>query len=140
MKNKMRKATQRELTSFLRTANKLLEKDNLWRGRFVVRQIMSDWEQFDDNSGGLLWSVIRVYDKKTGDYRDYTLESLKGLHFTFSHLMCQIINKFITEDSDTWYIEDPYKDKTDYNKIKVDNKRLQYDKKRGFSFYGISKL
>lgn len=140
MRDKLRKEAQRELTQMLRKSNKGIADDHLWNGRFIAKQIASNWERFDDNSGGVLVAIIRMYDKLTKQYKDYRLEHLYGhKRFTAGHLGWDIINPFIAEDIAVWQNgkPNPYEDKTDYNKIKIKNKDLQYDRKEGFVLYEL---
>lgn len=140
MRDKLREKAQRELTQMLRRNNKGIADDHLWNGRFIAKQIASNWERFDDNSGGVLVAIIRMYDKLTKQYKDYRLEHLCGYKkFTAGHLGWNIINPFITEDIAVWQNgkPNPYEDETDYNKIKIKNKDLQYDRKEGFVLYEL---
>ena len=119
MRKGYRKNYQRKLTKKLREVNKNLEKDGMWKGRFVVRQKASDFENFEDGSGGLLHTILRIIDKKTGYYHDYRLAYapyLSGVNWA----IFMDINNFITKDSYTWEIdENPKADKTDYTKIEI---------------------
>ena len=62
---RLRKKYQRNFTKLVRKYNKAIEDDDLWQGRFVCRQIYSRWENFDDGSGGILYTVVRCVDKQT---------------------------------------------------------------------------
>ena len=65
MIDKMRKKYQRKFTNLLREANNAIKDDELWLGRVEVRQISARWQRFEDNSGGILYAVLRCIDKKT---------------------------------------------------------------------------
>ena len=54
MKDKQRKKAQRKINKRVAILNKNLLNDNLWRGRFFIRQTDANWERFEDGSGGLL--------------------------------------------------------------------------------------
>ena len=58
MSFRLRKATQRKFNADMRFVNRVIENDDLWQGRFVVRQKKASWEVFEDGSGGLLFTVV----------------------------------------------------------------------------------
>lgn len=122
MRDKLRKEYQHKLNKLIRELNKAIENDFLWNGRFVFHIMVTDFERFSDNSGGLLYAIIRGYDKKTKVYKDYTLSYAPYLNFTDFDIL-KIANKFITEDTDTWKKgNNPYNEKIDYTKVKIDNR------------------
>ena len=123
MRDKLRKKYQHKLNKLIEEMNKAIENDSLWNGRFIFHIMDSAFERFKDGSGGILYVVIRGYDKKTKVYQDYTLSYAPHLNFTKLDIL-EIVNKFITEDTDTWKKDNnPYKDeKIDYTKVKIDNK------------------
>ena len=63
--SKDRKRHQRAMNDIMRQINRYVEIDPLWKGRFYVRQIASQWSEYEDKSGAALWVVLRFYDKKT---------------------------------------------------------------------------
>ena len=50
----------------VRNMNKIIEKDNLWRGRFYIRQIQSEFKIYEDGSGAELYVRLRFFDRVTG--------------------------------------------------------------------------
>lgn len=66
MKYKERKKAQRKLNRYLKQLNKAVEKDDLLQGRYFIRQLKSDWIEFDDFSGGQLRVFLEFKDKKSG--------------------------------------------------------------------------
>jgi hypothetical protein len=100
-----RKKHQRAINRVLRRINKSIENDELWHGRFVVRQITSRFEHFEDKSGSVLWVLIRFVDKKTGIVMDM-VESSIGLT--------------MWNGSRVWLNDSPRDDKTDYRQVKFD--------------------
>ena len=122
MKNKLRKKYQRKLNKVVRDINKSIEEDTLWNGRFVFHIMVTNFERFSDNSGGMLHTIIRGYDKKSKVYKDYRLQYVPFLRLAKADVW-QIANRFITEDTDTWHNgNNPYKEaKIDYTKIKIDD-------------------
>ena len=135
MRDKLRKKYQHKLNKLIRELNKEIENDSLWNGRFVFHIINSNFERFEDGSGGLLYAIIRGYDKKTKYYKDYSLDYVPHLFFTGFNVW-KIGNRFITNDTDTWKNgNNPYNDKKiDYTKIKV-NDNLWNLKYYPYKFY-----
>lgn len=121
MRNKLRRKYQRKLNKIVKNINKSIEEDSLWNGRFVFHIMATDFERFSDGSGGMLYTIIRGYDKKSKVYKDYILQYAPFLPFAQANIW-RIVNKFITEDTDTWHNgNNPYKEvKIDYRKIKID--------------------
>jgi hypothetical protein len=119
MRNKMRKDYQQHFTKKLRELNKACEEDFLWFGRFVVRQLRSDWYQFEDNSGGILYIILRAYDKKTDYYRDYRIAYTKNRQTINWILSMEIMNTFIIEDLKVWEKENPREEIKDWRKTSV---------------------
>ena len=118
----MRKKYQNYFNKKIKQMNKSIYDDNLWRGRFVFHQIAADWERFTDNSGGLLWVILRAYDKETDQYRDFGIETAPWRWSLDWHLYMNIANKFIVEDIDVWHEEiSPYKNEKDWRKVKVND-------------------
>lgn len=99
---KVYKRYQNKFTKLLREWNKALDKDELWLGRFHILQIRSRWECFDDESGGILHAVVRCFDKKTRQYKDYCIQYAPWMHTINWKLGMEIINTFIVEDINVW--------------------------------------
>ena len=130
MKNKMRKQYQKKLTSALKIVNREIKKDNLWLGRFEIRQGETHFLKWDDNSGGILYCRMRMFDKATGYYKDYRFEYYGKL---CDWKLWDIANKFITVDCAVWRSEDPRERVRDYRRIGVPQKLL-----RGVENYHLS--
>ena len=114
MKDKQRKAAQRGINKSVRALNKNIATDNLWRGRFVVRQTDANWERFEDGSGGILNVWLEIRDLKTGLYMGFRADN----YGTGWHLW-ENGNKFIAEYSGVWDdIQAVKDDKTDWSKVK----------------------
>ena len=131
--NKMRKEYQRQFTQKLREANKAIRKDNLWFGRVEVRQISARWEEFEDDSGGILHTVLRCIDKKTRQYKDYCLEYAPWISTINWKISMDILNKFFVEDLDVWRTVNPRDEIFDWTKVPVDPKALKRTKWRDLS-------
>lgn len=103
MRYKQRRKAQRLLNKKIRTLNNSICKDNLWQGRFEVRQNEADWCAFQDGSGGELFVSLRFYDKHTGYYRDYVFDMLyPNYNVFFDQKLFMVMNEFIINDCDVW--------------------------------------
>ena len=119
MRDKMQKKYQHELNKKIRELNTSIENDSLWLGRFYATQVRAAWVRFEDNSGGILYAVIRMNDKKTGKYKDYWVEYFPT-HSTLNwHLSMEVGNDFIVEYLDVWGSESPRAEIKDYRKRNV---------------------
>ena len=131
----MRKKYQKGLNRKVRDLNKNIENDKLWNGRFVFHIMATEFEKFEDGSGGMLYAIIRGYDKHNGYYKDYRLEYAPYMDRHCGWDIWKIGNKFITEDTDTYKDgHNPYDEVADYRKIKVNDKvwNLKYT---NYNFY-----
>ena len=131
MKNRLRRKYQQKLNREIRLLNKNIAEDDLWNGRFIFFQKDASFSTFEDKSGGLLYAIIRCYDKKTAYYCDYRLEYAPWLHGIKYKLFMDIANDFIVEKANVWDY-DPRKDKTNYNLIRVDINKIN---KLDYNFY-----
>lgn len=121
MKDKQRKKAQKKINKSVRALNQNIANDNLWRGRFVLRQTDANWERFEDGSGGILTAWIEIRDLKTGLYMGFRLDN-----YDRGWRLWENGNKFIAEYSGVWDDIDVVKnDKTDWSKVKwVPKKQL----------------
>lgn len=120
MRDKLRKKYQHKLNKLVKNINKEIEEDSLWQGRFVFHIMETFFERFEDGSGGMLYAIIRGYDKNTQAYKDYIIEYASFFRFAKLDLWKKA-NKFITEDTDTWTKGNPYQERKDYTKIKIND-------------------
>lgn len=94
-----RKRHQRRMNKIMRDFNLAIENDELWRGRYVVRQIASQWYSYEDKSGNELYTVIEFKDRMTGEtWRQGNTVN----HFAFGSRFFWLGNHFITERTSTW--------------------------------------
>lgn len=120
-RRKMRKKAQHTINKNIRAINKSIENDNLWRGRFVMRQVNARWSAFEDGSGGELFATILIIDKRTGQTKTAYIDNYDHPWRYF-----EAMNNFIVDDCAVWEKEGRdflYNDKTDYTKINIE-KRL----------------
>lgn len=131
---KMRKRYQRGFNKLMRELNQNIKNDGLWNGRFVFRQIDCQFKKFEDNSGGVFYSFVRAYDKRTAYYKDYRIEYAPYFPFAGSAIW-EMANKFIVEDACVWEQEDFRPNiPPDYRNIKVpeDVWKKEYNWYRGY--------
>ena len=75
--SRYRKKHQRAVNKVFRDVNNTIRNDELWRGRFVVEPIMSNFVACYENGYGELFVHYQFRDKKTGrtkycaDYSNY---------------------------------------------------------------------
>lgn len=97
LSSKNRKRHQREMNKIMRELNKNIEKDDLWKGRFYVRQVASQWYEYEDKSGAELWVVLQFYDKETGISKEIADTVNHWRYFDGNHLWWEM-NNFIVKD------------------------------------------
>lgn len=117
--SKDKKHHQRALNKLIRQVNKSLEQDELWRGRFMVRQVESpQWICYEDGSGAGLYVTLEFVDRCTGRYwRLY--ESVNHWRFWGGSYLWRAMNDFIVERCDVWFeklAHEHYDTWRDYNK------------------------
>ena len=56
-----------------------------------MRIIRSRWEWFEDDSGGILHSIIRCCDKKTEQYKDFFIEYAPWIRSIHWHIGMEYI-------------------------------------------------
>ena len=114
MRNKQRKRAQAKVNKSVRKLNRNIANDSLWRGRFVIRQVDSRWECFEDGSGGELFAWVEIRDLKTGLYMGFCVNN-----YNPGWELWERSNKFIAEYSGVWNnIDEVKNDKTDWSKVK----------------------
>lgn len=99
-----KKRHQRAINRLTRSFNNSLKKDDLWRGRFVVRQDESpQWRRYEDGSGAELWVRLRFIDRATGRYyvKWESVNVWRGLRAT-GYEIWHMMNWLITEHWDVW--------------------------------------
>ncbi len=118
-----RKSYQRKINKIVRNINKAMEKDELWRGRFVIYQTRAEYYKYADNSGIACYYCFCIYDKKTGIDKKIYSENGNWLIHTNGFGLLEELNDFIVKDLRVWRDDDPREDKTDYTKIKMIRRR-----------------
>ena len=98
-----RKKHQRRMNQFVRAINKNIYDDDLWRGRFIVRQVGSPhFYTYEDNSGASLERVhLVITDRLNGRTID-GWDSVNGwCHWNGSRLW-RWVNDAIVEGFKVW--------------------------------------
>ena len=95
--SKNRKRHQRAMNKIMREINRNIEQDDLWKGRFYVRQVGAQWYIYPDKSGAELIVRLRFYDKVTGVTKAYVGTS-NELRMWNGFRMWLLMNNFIVED------------------------------------------
>ena len=110
------KKHQRLMNRAMRKMNKDIEKDELWKGRFIVRQVWRQFETYEDKSGSVLHVWLKLIDKKTGLVKELRPDTVN--HFVvWGHLWWEM-NNFIVHDSHVWDdINEVKNDPTDWSKV-----------------------
>ena len=113
------KVHQRAVNKVLRDINKGIENDDLWQGRFFMRQWARDTVVYEDHSGMFLALEIRLYDKKTKKFARWFCDSHDVTGWE-GYRAWQKMNDFIIEDLDVWHNEDPRNEKQDWRSVSQD--------------------
>ena len=111
-----RKVHQRAMNRLIRQMNQSIANDDLWLGRFYVKQVDAQWRQYDDKSGSELYVRLRFIDKKTGISYDTPFNTVN--HWRFGARIYWKMNWFIVEYCDVWRNDDPYNNIADYRSVK----------------------
>ena len=106
-----RKKHQRRMNKYVRELNKNIANDDLWRGRFVIRQEGNPgFYIYEDKSGAEMPHVhLVITDLKTGKRYDNWDSDNGWCHFNGSHIW-EFANKAITEIFDVWRVGDDPRD------------------------------
>ena len=99
-----KKRHQREINRLVREANKSIEKDDLWYGRFCIKQIESpQWHVYEDKSGAEYFVHLKFIDKCTGRYwiQAETVNHWRG-SFGNGWRIWDKMNWFIVEHCSVW--------------------------------------
>lgn len=128
-----RKVHQRRLNKTIRNLNKSIEKDDLWEGRYFIRQYAAEFYKYEDNSGGELMVYLRFYDKKDMKYQEYYGDSCSICHWNGARLY-MTMNDFIVDISSAWKDGTPYDDKEkSYRNISNDEVILKAEPYVGYT-------
>lgn len=98
-----KKKHQRAINKLVRTVNKNLKNDDLWLGRFIIRQYEYSprWRKYEDGSGAELWVKLKFIDRATGRYYVGIHTVNEWCSFNGSRVW-RIMNWLITEHWNVW--------------------------------------
>lgn len=107
-----RRKHQHWFNRYCRKVNKSIENDDLWLGRFYIDQKATQMHWFDDGSGGIMYALIVMHDRKTGRTKEKWYDGL-DMEWKF----WWDFNNFIIEDCKVWEEQpDPRDNRIDYRK------------------------
>lgn len=97
---KDRKKQQRKLNKTIKEVNQRMKDDSLWRGRFQIKQLRSDYRPFprDYCDYGNFYAELEFVDKKTGK----TKRSWYHPPLFFEKHIYTLLNSFIVAYCDVW--------------------------------------
>ena len=97
-----KKRHQREINRLVRETNKSIEKDDLWHGRFCIKQVESpQWYIYEDKSGAEYFVHLEFIDKCTGRYW-IQAETVNHWRASNGWRIWEKMNWFIVEYLDVW--------------------------------------
>lgn len=119
--------TSLKIKKYIRSANRVaksindsIAKDDLWRGRFVMRQKSFRYYQYSDKSGLRVWFEYEFEDLKTGQKKTYLFNDVEmDFNGPFISHVWWAMNSFIVEYCDVWREDGKeaiYADKTVYRR------------------------
>lgn len=98
MRAKWAKQAHHRMNAAVREMNKVLQEDELWKGRFYIHEkFIIEIYTFDDHSGGELTIMYEMRDRKTGKTK---LICLNNYNYDY-HLWLEM-NNFIVDYVDVW--------------------------------------
>ena len=119
MRNGAVKKFHKKIVKRLQAMNDNIRKDDLWLGRFEVREVQQFYSRFEDGSGYQAWYMVEAVDKKTGktarkmfsthfgtrtnDEEDASLSFDNGVaRRFFGSELWNFVNNFIMDTVDVW--------------------------------------
>lgn len=120
-----KKRHQREINRLVREANKSIEKDDLWYGRFCIKQVESpQWHVYEDKSGAEYFVHLKFIDKCTGRYwiQAETVNHWRG-SFGNGWRIWDKMNWFIVEHCSVW--DEPLAKARNYDAWREYNKTVR---------------
>lgn len=93
------KKLQRRANRLVHSINRMIEHDELWKGRFVAYQVARHTNQC--NGWAFCTWTIEFKDKKTGFTCRYPLSEIET-YVPFTYHLYERLNHFITMDCKVW--------------------------------------
>lgn len=111
-----RKKHQRALNKVIKNINHSLLQDDLWMGRFYIKQgSYSYFYPYEDGSGWNLYVVLEMHDRLTGQKKEIGDEVNHFCMWNGSKLFWEL-NSFIVETCDVWR-QDPRPGSPEYKEL-----------------------
>ena len=120
-----KKRHQREINRLVRETNESIEKDDLWYGRFCIKQVESpQWHIYEDKSGAEYFVHLKFIDKCTGRYwiQAETVNHWRG-SFGNGWRIWDKMNWFIVEHCSVW--DEPLAKARNYDAWREYNKTVR---------------
>lgn len=114
MKNKELKKIQHYVNYHVKRANNNILNDNLWNGRFLVKQVERIDRRYEDCSGYYCNFYFEFVDLKTGQKGEFFDWHIHNDSIFFPAHLFEALNNFIVNDCKVWELDNPRKDKTIY--------------------------
>ena len=90
-----REKYSKEFKKIIKRANKMLQEDEGFKGKYFIRILYIDVWVFPDGSGGELTSFIRCYNKESKIMKDYRIEYAPWMSTFYWKFSYSILNSFI---------------------------------------------
>lgn len=121
-----RKKHQRRMNKYVRAMNKNIANDDLWRGRFITRQVGSPtFYVYEDKSGAELENVHLVIIDLTDGHEVHAWDSGNGwCHWGGGHIW-RFANYAITECFDVWHNNVDPRDLKDDSMYNFNNPKIR---------------
>lgn len=100
-KNKELKKLQRAANKYVQKLNDNILNDDLWRGRFIVRQVNRYDYRYGDGSGYCFTIKLEFKDLKT-EQTKIIYETIYLASSFFMASLFSLMNDFIVKDCDVW--------------------------------------
>lgn len=96
LSSKNRKVHQRAMNRLMRILNKQIENDDVWKGRYYVRQKAHQWYEYEDKSGAELLVVLELHDQTTGKSKELA-DTVNHWRFLGGNSLWMAMNDFIVK-------------------------------------------
>lgn len=100
-KNKELKKLQRAVNKYIQELNDNILNDDLWRGRFIAKQVNRYDYRYEDGSGYYFTIKLEFKDLKTGQTKIF-YETIYSASSFFMASLFNLMNDFIVKDCDIW--------------------------------------
>lgn len=100
-KNKELKKLQRTVNKYVQNLNDSILNDDLWRGRFVAKQVNRYDHRYYDGSGYCFTVELEFKDLKTGQTKIFH-QPLYSITRLIRNKFFYLMNDFIVKDCDVW--------------------------------------